>query len=86
MAAYGSEHADTPALSLADEKVIFAVSCACLHPPALARALLHSRALRTPRSAFPRFAAFPRCERSALLLVLGHPCVCPLVPSLANTP
>jgi len=26
--------ADTPALSLADEKVIFAVSCAHLHSPA----------------------------------------------------
>ncbi len=73
-----------PALSLADEKRIFTVSswfpilsCACLHPPALAHTLLHSRALCAPQSAFPRFAAFPRCERSALLPVLGHPVYVP---------
>ncbi|SRR6266702_2034549 len=77
---------DMPALSLADEKVIFTVSCAHLHPPALACTLLHSCTLHAPQSAFPRFATFPCCECSALLPVLGHPCVCPLAPSLANAP
>ncbi len=57
-----------------------------LHPPVLARALLHSCTLHAPQSAFLRFAAFPRCECSALLPVLGHPCVCPLALSLANAP
>src|SRR6266702_215791 len=55
-------------------------------PPVLAHALLHSCTLHAPCSAFPHFAAFLRCERSALLPVLGHPCVCPLAPSLANAP
>ena len=59
---------------------------ACLHPPALTRALLHSRTLHAPQFAFLHFAAFLCCERSALLPVLGHPCVCPLAPSLANAP
>ncbi len=63
-----------PALSLADEILIFAVSCACLHLSVLTCALLHSHA---PWSAIPRFAAFPCCERSALLPVLGHPVYVP---------
>src|SRR6266702_3043426 len=62
----------------------FPMACPC--PPVLAHALLHSCALHAPQSAFPCFAAFPRCERLALLPVLVHPCVCPLAPSLANAP
>jgi len=42
---------DTPALSLANEIPIFAVSCTCLHPPALAHALLHSHTVTFQPSA-----------------------------------